>query len=69
MSLKPKEIRDMSEDKIKERVKEIRLELSREMANIEVGASVKSPGLIKDMRKDIAKLKTILNEKTRGVEK
>ncbi len=57
--LKSKKIREMSEKDINEKLKELRLELSKEMASSEIGGSVKNPGRINEIKKTIARIKTI----------
>lgn len=56
--LKPRKIREMSEKDVSERLKELYLEFSKEMAASEIGGSVKNPGRIREIRKTIARLKT-----------
>jgi large subunit ribosomal protein L29 len=61
--LKTKKIREMENKEIDEKLKELRLELSKEMASSEVGGSVKSPGRIREIRKTIARILTIKHMK------
>ena len=56
--LKNKKIREMDEKEINERLKELRLELSKETATSEIGGSVKNPGRIGEIKKTIARIKT-----------
>lgn len=60
--LKPKEIRKFDLKKIKKRLDELNLELTKEKANIAIGASVSSPGRMKEIKRTIARLKTIKSE-------
>jgi large subunit ribosomal protein L29 len=53
----------MNEQDLGEKLKELRLELFKEKASSEVGASVKSPGRIREIRKTIARIITIKHEK------
>jgi large subunit ribosomal protein L29 len=62
--LRKKEIRKMDEKETKKQLKELNLELSKEKANIHIGATVTSPGRLKEIRKTIARIKTIKNEKS-----
>ena len=48
----------MNDDDIQKRITELRLELSKEKAQIIVGGSPTSPGRVSEIRKTIAKLLT-----------
>ena len=61
--LRKKDIRKMDEKEMDKQIKELNLELSKEKANIHIGASVTSPGKLKEIRKTMARIKTIKNEK------
>ena len=63
MGVKLAELRDTSGKELGERVVELRAELSRERALISSGTKPENPGKIKRMRKTIARILTILNEK------
>lgn len=56
--LKSRKMREMSEKEISEKMSELRLELSKEMASSEIGGSVKNPGRIREIRRTIARIKT-----------
>ena len=60
--LNMKQIRKMNEKELNKKLEELRLELSKEKGNINVGASVTSPGKIKEIRKTIARILTYKNE-------
>lgn len=60
--LKIKKIREMNEKEIDEKLNEIKLELSKEMAASEIG-TVKNPGRIRELRRTAARLKTIKSER------
>ena len=62
--LKAKKIREMNEKDIAEKMKELHLELSKEMASSEIGSSVKNPGRIHEIKKTIARIKTIEGKKS-----
>jgi len=47
------------------RLKELKLELLKERGNIEMGGNIKNPGRIKIIRRDIARLLTLKNERER----
>ena len=61
--LRAKDIRKLNENDMQKRIDELRLELSKERANILIGANVTSPGRLKEIRKTIARIMTIQNEK------
>ncbi len=56
--LKSRKIREMGEKELLEKTKELRLELSKEMASSEIGGSVKNPGRIREIKRTIARIKT-----------
>ncbi|MFQ5474644.1 MAG: 50S ribosomal protein L29 [Candidatus Nanoarchaeia archaeon] len=64
--MKAKEIRSMHEKDIESRVRELRKELIKHNAQVATGTQVKSAGSIKQTKKTIARLMTILSEKRRG---
>ncbi|MCX6819015.1 MAG: 50S ribosomal protein L29 [Candidatus Aenigmarchaeota archaeon] len=57
--IKIKKIREMSDKELDEKLRELRLELSKEQASSEIGGTVKSPGRMKELRKTIARILTI----------
>ena len=61
--LRTKEIREMNERDLDKKLNELQLELAKERANINIGASVSSPGRIKEIKKTIARIKTVKREK------
>lgn len=58
--LRPKDIRKLNDKDLNEKLNELQLELSKERANIEIGASVSSPGRIREIRRAIARINTEL---------
>ena len=61
-----RKLREASEKELNEKLRELRLELSKERASSEIG-TVKSPGRIREIRKTIAKIMSIIQErKKRG---
>lgn len=65
-SLKVKDIKKLSEKDIEKKLDEMRLELAKEKANISIGASVTSPGKIKDTKRAIARILSIKKERSKG---
>lgn len=61
--LRTEEIRDMSTDELKEEMTDLKQELVEERGQIEVGGFSENPGRIKEMKRTIARIKTVLNEK------
>ena len=57
------EIRDMSTDEINEKLTELRNELLRERTIVAAGGAPDNPGRIKEIRRTIARMKTIKAEK------
>jgi large subunit ribosomal protein L29 len=53
--LKMKKIREMNDKEISEKLKELRLEISKDRASSEIG-TVKNPGRIKEMRRTVARI-------------
>ncbi|UCD07790.1 MAG: 50S ribosomal protein L29 [Candidatus Aenigmatarchaeota archaeon] len=64
--LRSKDIRKLSEKELEKKLDELRLELAKEKANISIGASVTSPGRIREIKKTIARIQTIKKEKPKG---
>ncbi|MFB6182858.1 MAG: 50S ribosomal protein L29 [Candidatus Nanohaloarchaea archaeon] len=60
--LTTEEIRNMDETELKEKMTDLKKELIQKKGQSEVGGFVDNPGRIKEMRKTIARIKTILNE-------
>src|SRR3989338_2430698 len=60
--MKPKELREMGEESLEEKLLELRTGLSKERGTISSGTKPENPGKIKQMRRDIARILTILNE-------
>jgi large subunit ribosomal protein L29 len=60
--LKTKDIRKLGKEEIEKKLKELKLELAKERANIDVGSTVLSPGKIREIRRTIARIKTIQNQ-------
>ena len=60
--MKTKEIRAMDITGLKKRLSELRLDLMKEIGNVKRGRSIKNPGRIKVLRKDIARMLTVKRE-------
>lgn len=62
--LRPKDIRNLKEKDIEKRLRELKLDMAKERANISIGATTISPGKIKEIRRTIARLYTIQKEQS-----
>jgi large subunit ribosomal protein L29 len=58
-----KELKEMGKEDLTNKLKELKKELIKENAQIAVGTTPKSPGKVKQMKKTIARIIQILNEK------
>ncbi|MBU2589725.1 MAG: 50S ribosomal protein L29 [Nanoarchaeota archaeon] len=63
MKIKAKEIRQMNEKQIKEKLFEVKKDLMKANSQIAVGTVPENPGQVKQMKKTIARMLTILTEK------
>ena len=66
--MKIKELRELGKEDMKTRLEELRKELIKHNAQIATGTVPKSPGQVKQTKKTIAKILTILNEKKKEKE-
>ncbi|MBR9690080.1 50S ribosomal protein L29 [Candidatus Woesearchaeota archaeon] len=64
--MKIKELRSLGEKELNSKIEEIRKELMKLNAQIATGTTPKSPGQIKNYKKTIAKIYTLLEEKRRN---
>ncbi|MBI4175845.1 MAG: 50S ribosomal protein L29 [Candidatus Aenigmarchaeota archaeon] len=64
--LRVKEIRRLEGKDLDKRVNDFRLELSKERAQIAIGASTSSPGRIREIRRTIARIHTIQKEASKA---
>ena len=58
------EIREMSNEEIKENISDFQKELVQERGQIEVGGFSENPGRLGEMKKTIARMKTVLNQRS-----
>ena len=61
--MKIKELRSMSKKDLTSQLNELKKEMIKHNAQIATGTTPKSPGQIKDIKKTIAKILTIISEK------
>ena len=69
IKMKTKELKAMSDKELKEKITQLRTELIKQYAQVSTGTIPKSPAKIKQARRNIAKIKTILNIKKTEVKK
>ena len=60
--LEADDLRDQSEKELRQQLNDLQRELVQERGQIEVGGFAENPGQLKEMKKSIARIKTILNE-------
>ena len=64
--LKSSEIRDLSVEEMKAKIRELRAELARTRATAAAGGSLENPARIRELRRTIARILTIMKEKQKG---
>jgi large subunit ribosomal protein L29 len=60
---KIEELRNMSEEEIEEELRSLESELIRERGLVTAGGAPEKPGRIKEIRKTIAKIQTVMTER------
>ncbi len=65
--LKIKELRDMSDDELKSRLNDLRAELTHAEIERVKGTIKKESGKMKYLRRDVARILTLLNERRKGI--
>ena len=63
MKIKAKELRGMKDDELRDKLTEVRKELMKINSQIAVGTVPESPGKVRQIKKTIARMLTILNER------
>ena len=61
--LKVKQIRETTQDGLSKKLSELRLELLKEQGNVKMGRPIKNPGKIRVLKKTIARVATIQQER------
>jgi len=64
-----REIRELSEEQRLKRLSELRTELVRMRTMSKAGGSVENPARIRELRRSIARIETLMNEKPEKSEK
>ena len=60
--IKKSKLREMNNNELTEKIRELRLEVSKEIASSEVGGTVKNAGRIRESKKTIARILTIQHQ-------
>lgn len=69
MNKKAKLLRGISKEQLNEKLKELRKELLKMNSQIAVGTAPESPGKVKQVKKEIARIITVMNEPLKVKEK
>ena len=64
-----REIREVSDEERSRRLSELKTELVRMMTMVKAGGAVENPSRIRELKKTIARIQTVMNEKTEGVKR
>jgi len=62
--MRKKDIRKLEAKELDKKLDEMRLELAKQRASVKIGATVTSPGRIRDLRKTVARGLTIKKERS-----
>lgn len=62
--MKFKEISSLDEKSLKTKLNELKMELIKENSQVATGTTPKSPGHLKNIKKTIARINTVLNQRT-----
>ena len=65
--IRKKAMREMGREDARKKIGELRLELAKDKAQIGVGASPANPGRIKETRRAIARMLTLVKAKEEGM--
>jgi large subunit ribosomal protein L29 len=63
--LRAKQLREMSENELKAKLSEYRAELRKLESHIKAGVRPENPGRVRELKRTIARILTILHEKER----
>lgn len=64
--MKAKDLQSLSEGELKDKLVEVKKELMLNNAQIATGTAPKNPGQVKELKKTVARILTILNQKGEG---
>ena len=61
--VKKKDLRNMGKEELEKQLKDLRMELIKSNSQVASGSAPKNPGQIRQTKKTIARILTIINEK------
>ena len=61
-----REVRDIPEEERLKRLSELKTELVRMRTMVKAGGAVENPSRIRELKKTIARIQTVMNEKAEG---
>ncbi|MEM0155511.1 MAG: 50S ribosomal protein L29 [Thermoplasmataceae archaeon] len=61
MELRAKQIREMKTEEVQERLKSLEESLLKERASVAMGGAPRNPGKIRSIRREIARINTVLS--------
>jgi large subunit ribosomal protein L29 len=64
--LKRKELRSLGSEELKDKLKQLKSELSTEKGSVASGTKPDNPGKIKEIKRTIARILTVLHEREGG---
>ncbi len=67
--VKAKELKNIKKEELDKKLKELRTELMKENAQIATGTIPKNPGNVRNIKKNIARILTVINQKPKEVKK
>lgn len=67
--IRTRDLRKMNLEEIDKKLNDLKLELAKSKAQVIIGGSPENPGKIRELRKTIARIKTIKKEIMKGGEK
>jgi len=62
--MRKKDIRKLEDKELEKKLGEMRLELAKQKASVKIGATVTSPGRVREIRKTVARGLTIKKERS-----
>jgi len=64
-----KQLKDLKKEDLDKRLSELKLELLKEQGNVKMGRPIKNPGKIKQIRRNIARILTIRQQRKKEEKK
>lgn len=58
-------MKDMSDDEIEKKLKDLKLELSKEKSKIKVGGVPENPGKVRELKRTIARILTLKGDRAK----